>query len=99
MTPEERESLRQRLFAGDKVDHEALRLLAEEGLRERRDHDFEKAIELWMAGWTSHPVRKKSEIMAWYWRRPPIPPRKKGRLYLSTDQALNALRKEKNGQV
>lgn len=55
-----------------------------------------KAIELWTRGWVSEtPHRTQTQIMNWYWRRPARPGRKKGRLFLSTDQALNAMRKEK----
>lgn len=94
MTPEERENLRKQVFSGDKVDKEALRQLANDWREEARDKDFGKAIELWMAEWTSYPQSPKHEIMSWYWRRPPRPGRKKGRLYLSTDQAYRAMRKE-----
>jgi hypothetical protein len=95
MTPDERENLRQRVFSGDKVDEEALRKLAEDYREEAREKDLGKAIELWMAEWRSYPQADKAEIMSWYWRRPPKPGRKKGRLFTSTDQAYRALRKEK----
>lgn len=94
MTPEEREELRRRVFSGDKVDKEALRKLSDDIREEREDGYLDKAIELWMAGWTSHSVGKNDEIMSWYWRRKPKAGRKKGKLFLSTDQALRALRKE-----
>lgn len=94
MTPEEREELRKKVFSGDKVNKEALKKLSSEIRDEREDAYLDKAIELWLSGWTSHAVGKNDEIMSWYWRRPAKPPRKKGRLFLSTDQALRALRKE-----
>lgn len=63
---------------------------------ERDERDIEtEAYALWMAGWTSHPVRLGSQVMSWYWRRPPRRPGKLGRLYLSTTQAFNAMMKDK----
>lgn len=64
-------------------------------------HDYKQALDLWQAGWTSECANPPSEgfwgqtqVMSWYWRRPPRRKGKRGRLYLSTNQAWNALQKE-----
>jgi hypothetical protein len=58
------------------------------------NRDIEDAIELRLAGWTaslpSGPL-EVDRVFAWQWRRPG--PRG-GRLFLSTNQAITALRKE-----
>jgi hypothetical protein len=59
------------------------------------DGDLEAAAELKAAGWTPEPVTPHSLIMSWYWRRPGKRPCKQGRLFRSTQQAVNALRREK----
>jgi len=57
------------------------------------NRDIEDAIELRLAGWTaslpSGPLDVE-RVFAWQWRRPGP---KGGRLFLSTQQARNALRK------
>ncbi len=59
------------------------------------NRDIEDAIFLKLAGWSaslpSGPL-DVGRVFAWQWRRPG--PRG-GRLFLSTEQAVNALRKEK----
>ena len=58
------------------------------------NRDIEKAIRLNIAGWVaSSPdgTLEMDRVFAWQWRRPG--PRG-GRLFLSTDQAMNALAKE-----
>ena len=72
-----------------------LDLGAKAQLEQCDENAMEQAIELWLNGWTSHPVTKTSMVMSWYWRRPAKPPRKVGRLFLSTNQAWMALRREK----
>lgn len=59
------------------------------------DQDIGKALELWMAGWTSHPVRPDSDVFQWQWRASPKRAGKPGRKYLSTEQAFRALKKLK----
>lgn len=61
---------------------------------------MEKALELSAAGWkaelhdhTPHPYTGNVDVMSWYWRGPPIGNRKQGKLFLSTNQAYNALKK------
>lgn len=60
------------------------------------NRNIEDAIELRIAGWTaslpSGPL-EVDRVFAWQWRRPG--PRG-GRLFLSTEQAINALRKMQN---
>jgi hypothetical protein len=65
-----------------------------EVLKEEHDNsELDKALELWGAGWKSEtPLKSQTQIMSWFWRRPG--PRG-GRLFRSTDQALNALRRER----
>lgn len=72
---------------------EFLDLCATAGMEQRNLKDMEKAWELWMVGWTSHPVTPTSQVMSWYWRRSPRTRTRPGRLYLSTDQAYNAMKK------
>lgn len=94
MTNDERQRLQREIFGedGKTFNKQALDRYANALRAEQRDKDFNKAIELWLAGWTSEPIRDGLEIMSWYWRRPPIGKRKFGRLFLSTDQALKHLR-------
>ncbi len=64
--------------------------------------EMEKALQLSAAGWkaeiqkhhTAHPFTGNTDVMSWYWRRPARRKGSKGRLYLSTNQAWNAMRKE-----
>lgn len=66
-------------------------------LREEMDlEDLDQAMELWGAGWTSETPYKAQQIhiMSWYWRRPSKRKGSKGRLFLSTNQAYNAYKKE-----
>jgi len=98
LTPEERKELSIKLFGpdGNQFNKEAFKELVARYREERRDEELGQAIELWLAGWKSEPVRQGSEIMSWYWRRPPKGKRKKGKLFLSTQQAINALHKEQD---
>ena len=51
---------------------------------------------LLLANWKFElPQTRDPEPFQWYWRSPPKENRKKGRLYLSTTQAFNAMKKEK----
>jgi hypothetical protein len=68
-----------------------LDIVANAGREERNDNDMNKAIELWLNGWTSSSPTNRDDVMSWYWRSPPKGKRKIGRQYLSTDQAFNAL--------
>lgn len=53
------------------------------------------AYELMHAGWLFEVVNEDSEPWQWYWRRPG--PRG-GRLFRSTSQALNQLKKDRGEQ-
>ena len=75
-------------------------LLRETMLRTYKEHKLQymaKADDLFAAGWS--PVWNQTgaapDLMSWYWRRPPVGRRKHGRLFKSTDQAWNALRRGK----
>lgn len=48
------------------------------------------AGDLMLAGWHAEPLNPNDPMMSWRWRRPG--PRG-GRLFLSTDQAFNALKR------
>lgn len=54
----------------------------------------DKALELWLAGWTSERPEGslRTDYMSFYWRAPPKRPNKPGRRYLSTDQAFKAMK-------
>lgn len=62
------------------------------------NRDIEDAIRLRLAGWSASLPSGPLDVMrvfAWQWRRPG--PRG-GRLFLSTNQAITALRKEQPSQ-
>ena len=67
------------------------------------EYDMEKALELWLAGWTSEtPHVTQIDVMSWYWRAPSKRRGRPGRRYLSTNQAYNAMKrhgKSHNGVV
>lgn len=96
-----REQISAALFPDGKMppaSREFLDLLVVGGMELRNEKDMEKAIELWLAGWTSEkPAPTTSQVMSWYWRRPPRTKKRPGRRYLSTDQAYNAMKKEQAG--
>lgn len=95
MTPEEQDKLKKQIFHEDgTVDKEALKKAGDQLWAELDDRYLGLAIELWISGWTCEPVTSTSQIMSWYWRRPPKPGRTKGRLFHSTDQAYNQLLKD-----
>jgi len=72
-----------------------LSLAARAGREESNQREMEKAIELWLAGWTSEtPHSTQEDVMSWYWRRLPRRKGKPGRRYLSTQQAYNAMKRE-----
>jgi hypothetical protein len=67
--------------------------LAKSNQEESNQRELGSAIELWMAGWTHEPQTPNSPIMSWYWRAPAKGNRPKGRRFLSTQQAVNAMRR------
>lgn len=90
-----KEQIREVLFElHDEHSREFLDLLAIAGMEERNTRDMDKAYELWFSGWTSEPQTPTSQVMSWYWRRPPRTKNRPGRRYLSTDQAYNAMKKQ-----
>ncbi len=91
-----------RLFNADgSLDREMLEIAARCGHKESNAADMEKALELSAAGWspeiekqhTPHPFTGSVDVMSWYWRSPPKRQGWKGRRYLSTNQAWDALKK------
>jgi hypothetical protein len=83
-----------------------LACLAVKARMDRDDKDMEQALELTAAGWTAEDPRDaslpppsniwgKTPVMSWYWRAPSKRKGCAGRLYRSTQQALNAFKKTK----
>lgn len=68
--------------------------LVAECTREREAKDIEQAWDLIKAGWRFFPVTEDSQVMSWYWRRPPRRKGSKGMLFLSTNQAWMALQRQ-----
>lgn len=66
--------------------------------------DMDQAMELWAAGWKSevpnpehndkHGFWSQSQVMSFYWRRPPRRPGSLGMRFYSTQQAYNALKRD-----
>ncbi len=83
------------------LDREMFDLLARASYQESEKKDMEQALELSAAGWqaeiqphhTPHPFTGNVSVMSWYWRRPSKRKGKPGRLFLSTNQAFNALKR------
>lgn len=64
--------------------------------REEFNRECEPQVRaLIAAGWIAEPLRADLEPWQWYWRAPKKRTWTKGRLYLSTQQAFNALQKGK----
>ncbi|MFK5923259.1 MAG: hypothetical protein QM496_13865 [Verrucomicrobiota bacterium] len=81
------------------IDLEMLEIGARNSHKEANEKEMEKALELSSAGWTQeqhvcHPFTKSVDVMSWYWRRPARRKGMKGRLFLSTNQAYNAMNRE-----
>lgn len=65
-------------------------------LRKQFEREYQlKAQELIDAGWKFEVNNEyhADQIMGWYWRRPPRRKGSKGMRFMSTDQALNHLRR------
>lgn len=93
------EHFREALFEGEgpasPEQQELLTLFATAGREDMNARDMEQAIELWLAGWTSEtPHESQTDVMSWCWRRPPRTKSRPGKLFLSTQQAYNAMKKE-----
>jgi hypothetical protein len=81
------------------IDREMLDLCARHSHQQSNQAEMEKALALSAAGWTAeitphhtpHPFTGSVDVMSWYWRSPPKGRSKKGRRYLSTNQAHTAL--------
>ena len=74
-------------------------LLEEEALSvgaEIENYYLVKAGELMLAGWKPEYQRLDMACMAWSWRRPKKLPWTKGKLFHSTNQAWNAMVKERD---
>lgn len=94
--------------AFSKLTKEDLDKLGEEAMLQCRRNSLPEVDALLQAGWSfelpevvNHNPPKHdwshtfSEPWQWYWRSPPKRKGKKGRKYLSTTQAFNALNLEK----
>lgn len=69
-----------------------LKKRAEEVKLELRMNSLPQCDALILAGWKFElPAISDPEPWQWYWRRPPKGKAKKGRLFLSTNQAYQAL--------
>ena len=83
------------------IDRDKLNIGARALHKEINDREMEKALELSDAGWTPeieeqhtpHPFTGNVDVASWYWRRPARRKGQKGRRYLSTNQAWNALKR------
>ncbi len=82
-----------------------LECLAVKGRMDRDDNDMEQALELTEAGWIVEEseylmrtkpknIWEKPAVMSWKWRRPSLSSGKPGRLFLSTNQAWRAMKRE-----
>ncbi len=80
---------------GMQITHEQWQQKMDEQRKEMREGCQHQVDALLEAGWRFEPVNADSEPWQWYWRRPPRKRNSKGKLYLSTNQAYNALTKEK----
>lgn len=68
----------------------------EQAKHESRMNALPQVDALMAAGWKWElPAVQDSEPWQWYWRRPPRRKGSKGRLFLSTNQAYQALMREK----
>ena len=78
----------------DELTKEKLYELSEQWLNEARMDVIRQCDALLDAGWKFElPGRTQSEAWQWYWRRPPRRGQKRGRLFLSTNQAFAYLRR------
>jgi hypothetical protein len=96
-------------FEKQDLDASTLKALMEDGtshplwvlsIQEMRESSHRETLEgqcyeLWMNGWTVEP-NGRDESWAWYWRRPARRAGQKGRKFLSTNQAFNALKREQS---
>lgn len=72
--------------------------LIEQSKHEGRMEAMPQVDALMAAGWKFEiPSQSGTEPWQWYWRRPPRRKGTKGRLFLSTNQAFNALKREQAG--
>jgi hypothetical protein len=64
---------------------------------EQRRRDLPQVWALIRAGWTFElPAGPDPTLGSWYWRRPPKRPGRPGRFFASTNQAHNALMRERD---
>lgn len=77
----------------DLCQPEILSALAHRTMLESRERDLVQVRALLAAGWRFELPSDDAEPMSWYWRAPPKRKGAKGRKYLSTNQAFNAMQK------
>lgn len=89
----------------DEISGRLLACLSVKSRMDMDDADMEQALELTAAGWEPIDPRpphlappktiwEKTAVMSWQWRRPGKIAGKPGRLFHSTNQAFNALKKQ-----
>jgi hypothetical protein len=64
------------------------------GMRAAEQSNQREARELIAAGWRPEPLHADDMVYQWRWRRPSRRAGKPGRLFLSTTQAFNAMKRE-----
>lgn len=78
----------------DLMDPAVMAVHAREAMLESRRAGQKQADELMGAGWRFEiPSESATEPWQWFWRAPPKRANAQGRLYRSTQQAFNALKK------
>ena len=79
------------------VNHPFFKLRCEAGSEESHESGLDQCYELWMNGWkteTTETLYIKLASWSWSWRRPPKGNRKVGKLFPSTNQAYQAMKRE-----
>lgn len=79
----------------DMLDPVRFARLCEQTRRDARERDLVQVRVLLAAGWKYEipDGYDDAEPMSWYWRAPPKRANSRGRKYLSTNQAFNAMRR------
>lgn len=81
----------------DIFDPVQFRRLVDQDARDRRERDLLQVRALLAAGWKYELPEGHDDLepMSWYWRAPPKRAGSRGRRYLSTNQAYNAMQRSK----
>lgn len=96
MAEADAEKLRAAAFGDDREAGEiACAALGRCQMLQCRENGMPQVEALFAAGWLFEPVHENSEPWQWAWRRPKRRKGSKGMRFASTNQAYQALRKEK----